>query len=88
MQHWGYAGIHLYLHLPAIYAYTYCYRDSDGYGQADAHCPTSHNTKGAALTTTAPVIATLTAKLKQRLEAEPPRGLTTIRPQTAMKRHA
>ena len=23
MQHWVYVGIHLYLHLPAIYAYAY-----------------------------------------------------------------
>ena len=25
MQHWGYTGIHLYLHLPAIHAYAYVY---------------------------------------------------------------
>jgi hypothetical protein len=45
VQHWVYVGIHLYLHLPAIYAYTYtnsassianrdCYFDT--YTQADA----------------------------------------------------
>ena len=29
MQHWVYAGIHLYRHLPAIHAYTYSHRDSN-----------------------------------------------------------
>ena len=34
MQHWGYAGIHLHVHLPAIYAYAYCYRTANTYCQA------------------------------------------------------
>ena len=34
MQHWVYAGIHLHLHLPAIDAYTYCYRTANAYRQA------------------------------------------------------
>ena len=45
MPHWVYAGIHLYLHLPAIHAYTYGH--SDAYRQANAHSETRHNTEGA-----------------------------------------
>ena len=47
-------GFPLHLHLSAIYAYAYAYSYADVYGPADAHCPASHNTKGAALTTAAP----------------------------------
>ena len=60
MQHWVYAGIHLYLHLPAIHAYAYAYSytnsassvanrdcDFDSYTQAKPHSETSHDTEAA-----------------------------------------
>ena len=39
MPHWVYAGIHLYLHLPAIhaYAYTYCVTDSYANGNTQRY---------------------------------------------------
>jgi len=45
LQDWGDAGIHLYLHLPAIHAYAYSY--SDTYGQTNAHSETPHDTEAA-----------------------------------------
>jgi hypothetical protein len=55
-----YAGIHLYLHLPAFYAYAYAYSytnsassvanrdcDFDSYTQAKPHSETSHDTEAA-----------------------------------------
>jgi len=48
-----YAGIHLYLHLPAIHAYAYsdCYSHSDWDCNTDAqakpHSETSHDTEAA-----------------------------------------
>jgi hypothetical protein len=56
LQHWGYAGIHLYLHLPAIYAYTYtnsassvANRDCDFHTdtQTKPHSETSYDTEAA-----------------------------------------
>ena len=56
MQHWGYAGIHLYLHLPAIYAHAYSYansassvanRDCDFHTQTKPHSETSHYAEAA-----------------------------------------
>ena len=60
MQHWGYAGIHLYLHLPAIHAYAYTYsytnsassvanRDCDFHTdtQTKPHSETSHYAEAA-----------------------------------------
>jgi hypothetical protein len=39
VQHWVYAGIHLYLHLPAIHAYTNT--------QTNAHSETPYDTEAA-----------------------------------------
>ncbi len=39
------AGIHLHLHLPAIYANTHS--DSDGYTSTNAHSETRYNTERA-----------------------------------------
>ena len=53
MQHWGYVGIHLYLHLPAIHAYAYsdCYShrgwDCDTDTQTKPHSETSHYAEAA-----------------------------------------
>ena len=58
MQHWVYAGIHLYLHLPAIYV------NPDTNSNTGTQIYTYP--AGSAYPSTAPVIATLTAKLKQR----------------------
>ena len=50
-----YAGIHLYLDLPAIHGYTYsnCYSHSDTYGQANAHSQARHIPEGASYPTAA-----------------------------------
>ena len=57
MQHWVYAGIHLYLHLPAIYAYSYtnsassvANRDCDFHTdtQTNPHPKTPSDTEAAA----------------------------------------
>jgi hypothetical protein len=60
VQHWVYAGIHLYLHLPAIHAYAYAYsytnsassvanRDCDFHTdtQTKPHSETSHYAEAA-----------------------------------------
>src|SRR5947209_8130577 len=55
MPHWVYAGIHLYLHLPAIHAYTYsnCNSHSDTYGQTNTHAQARDNTEGTSYPTAA-----------------------------------
>jgi len=57
MPHWVYAGIHLYLHLPAVYAYTYsnCNSHSDTYGQTNTHAQARDNTERASYSAAAPV---------------------------------
>ena len=58
MQHWGYAGIHQYLHITAINAYAYAYsytnsassvanRDCDFHTQTKPHSETSHYAEAA-----------------------------------------
>jgi hypothetical protein len=56
VPYWEYAGSHLYLHLPAIHAYTYsnCNSHSDTYRQANAHSKTRRNTKRASYPGAAP----------------------------------
>ena len=56
MPHWVYAGIHLYLHLPAIHAYTYsnCNSHSDTYGQTNTHAQARDNTERASHPAAAP----------------------------------
>ena len=56
MPHWVYAGIHLYLHLPAIHAYTYsnCNSHSDTYRQTNTHAQARDNTERASYPAAAP----------------------------------
>ena len=56
MPHWVYAGIHLYLHLPAIHAYTYsnCNSHSDTYGQTNTHAQARGNTEDSSHPAAAP----------------------------------
>ena len=62
MPHWVYAGIHLYLHLPAIHAYTYsnCNSHSDTYGQTNTHAQARDNTERASH----PAAATVTKSVR------------------------